>query len=207
MHLDCQFGAKSLGLKKMVKYTLNHWTDKSSFEAISKTRRLLGLTEGRVYLTLGNSPSIWVFWKKHRIILEDFEHASKHPFCRPPSLWGLLKFNQWVTSRSSNITWDAADAEFLDEQTLIVKNAKFEHQVGIEKAIGSARFWGRWIGFDCVAALVILSLFFGHFTQNEFIYLIGIIPLACMVITLPFWFFAQKSINRLVIKQNTISKS
>lgn len=182
------------------KKELSHWTSKEAFDAIIENNRILGLTEGRVYLSVGKRSSLSILKKEYRIILKDFERAKRHPVLFPPSWWGITKLAQHVTPPSTNIVWDAKDAIVEDSHTLVVRNAKIERQDGWAKVLGTTRFWGRWFVIDCCPILFLAI--FSTFADNKFLTGSDLLEAyAATVCAFFIWFFMQQKVNRIVVRQ------
>ncbi|UOA14546.1 hypothetical protein DSM109990_01352 [Sulfitobacter dubius] len=186
---------------------LVHWTDKKGFDGIVGGERILGLTEGRVYLHKGNSAPRSICGKKYRIVLKGFNFAERHPARKPPSWWSLFKLSQWVSPLSSNIVWDLSKTHQPNSRTLVVCHARIEAQDGFAKYSGLARFWLRWFAIDWLpiwVAIFLLSVDLDSLLSNSEYYSIYLVvgavlaPIAALVLA---WYHLQKKVNGRVIKQ------
>ena len=182
------------------KDNLAHWTNADSFNQILSSRRLLGLTEGRVYLHKGDSSPSSVVGKRYRIVLKEFDGAQLHSALRPPSLWALLKRDQWVTPVGTNIVWDSSNVQKLDKSTVIVSYAQLEPQTGFAKIIGLIRFWGRWLAIDWLfLGLFVLAWYALKYTDNPK-FVVGVFA-GCVFVLAIAWYRLQDKVKDCVRHQ------
>ena len=186
---------------------LVHWTDKEGFDGIVRGGRIVGLTEGRVYLHKGKSAPCSIVGKNYKIVLKGFNGAERHPVSSPLSWWSLFKIFQWVSPSSTNIVWDTNRTPDPNGRTLVVCGAKVESQEGFAKYSGITRLWLRWFAIDWLpiwAIMFIRSIDLDWILDNlecHLLYLICTAVFITIALLVVAWFYLQKKVNNCAIMQ------